>query len=182
MLRGLLPLLATQYAGLSEAQTGVIYTVSTLVVIFAGPLFGWLSDNVSQRLVLMVRGIANTFSSIVFLASPTLTGITMGKTVDDLGKAAFKPAWGALIADVASLDKNRRARTIGFMCLSEDAGEIAGPVLAGFLWSAWGVPAVLGIRVLLALVTEVYATTLVGFLNTQQRTESFSEALAATRT
>src|SRR5438034_4096172 len=58
MLRGLLPILATQYAGLSEAQTGVIYTVSTLVVIFAGQLFGWLSDNLSQRRVMMVRGIA----------------------------------------------------------------------------------------------------------------------------
>jgi len=182
MLRGLLPILATQYAGLSEAQTGVIYTVSMLVVIFAGPLFGWLSDNVSQRLVLMVRGIANTFSSILFLASPNLTGIAMGKTVDDLGKAAFKPAWGALMADVSSLDKNRRARTIGFMCLGEDAGEIAGPVLAGFLWSVWGVPVVLGVRVLLALLTEVYATMLVGFINRQQRMEGFSVTLAATRT
>jgi len=182
MLRGLLPILATQYAGLSEAETGVIYTVSMLVVIFAGPLFGWLSDNVSQRLVLMVRGIANTFSSILFLASPNLTGIAMGKTVDDLGKAAFKPAWGALMADVSSLDKNRRARTIGFMCLGEDAGEIAGPVLAGFLWSVWGVPVVLGVRVLLALLTEVYATMLVGFINRQQRMEGFSVTLAATRT
>ena len=182
MLRGLLPLLATQYAGLSEAQTGIIYTVSTLVVIFAGPLFGWLSDNVSQRLVLMVRGIANTFSSILFLASPSLAGIALGKAVDDLGKAAFKPAWGALMADVSSLDKKRRARTISFMCLGEDAGEIAGPVLAGFLWSAWGVPVVLGIRVLLALVTEVYATTLVGFLNKQRRMEGFSVAIAATPT
>ena len=178
MLRGLLPILATQYAGL----TGIIYTVSTLLVIFGGPLFGWLSDNVSQKLVLMVRGIANTFSSILFLASPNLAGIAFGKAVDDLGKAAFKPAWGALMADVSSLDKTRRARTISFLCLGEDAGEIAGPVLAGFLWSAWGVPVVLGVRVLLALLTEVYATTLVGFLNRQQRMEAFSVAIAATRT
>src|SRR5256712_9034958 len=68
MLRGLLPILATQYAGLSEAQTGIIYTVSTLVVIFAGPLFGWLSDNVSKKLVLMVRDIANTLSSHMLFA------------------------------------------------------------------------------------------------------------------
>src|SRR5213080_2908610 len=178
MLRGLLPILATQYAGLSEAQTGIIYTVSTLLVIFGGPLFGWLSDNVSQKLVLMVRGIANTFSSILFLASPNLAGIAFSKAVDDLGKAAFKPAWGALMADVSSLDKTRRARTISFLCLGEDAGE----VLAGFLWSAWGVPVVLGVRVLLALLTEVYATALVGFLNRQQRMEAFSVAIAATRT
>ncbi len=162
MLRGLLPILATQYAGLSEAETGVIYTVSTLAVLFAGPLFGWLSDNVSQKLVLMVRGVANTLSSILFIALPNLAGIALGKAVDDVGKAAFKPAWGALMADVSNLDRKRRARTIGFMCMGEDAGEIGGPIVAGLIWSIWGVPVVLAVRIVLALVTEIYATVLIG--------------------
>jgi len=169
MLRGLLPILATQYAGLSEAETGIVYTASTLVVMFSGPLFGWLSDNVSQKLVLMIRGVANTLSSILFLALPNLAGITLGKAVDDVGKAAFKPAWGALMADVSSLDGSRRAQTIGFLCMGEDAGEIAGPVIAGFLWSLWGVPVVLGVRMVLAILTEIYATSLVGSLNARHR-------------
>ena len=169
MLRGLLPILATEYAGLSEAQTGVIYTVSTLAVLFAGPLFGWLSDNVSQKLVLMVRGVANTLSSLLFIALPNLAGIALGKAVDDVGKAAFKPAWGALMADVSSLDGSRRAQTIGFLCMGEDAGEIAGPVIAGFLWSLWGVPVVLGVRMVLAILTEIYATSLVGSLDARRR-------------
>jgi MFS family permease len=169
MLRGLLPILATQYAGLSEAETGIVYTASTLVVMFSGPLFGWLSDNVSQTLVLMVRGVANTLSSILFLALPNLAGITLGKAVDDVGKAAFKPAWGALMADVSSLDGSRRAQTIGFLCMGEDAGEIAGPIIAGFLWSLWGVPVVLGVRMVLAILTEIYATSLVGSLDARRR-------------
>src|SRR5207245_5575569 len=160
MLRGLLPILATQYAGLTEVETGVVYTVSTLAVMFSGPLFGWLSDNVSQKLVLMVRGIANTLSSILFVAFPNLAGIALGKVVDDVGKAAFKPAWGALMADVSSFEKKRRTQVISLMCLAEDAGEIGGPILAGLLWSAWGVPVVLGVRILLALVTDAYATRL----------------------
>jgi len=171
MLRGLLPILATQYAGLSETETGVVYTASTLVVLFSGPLFGLLSDNVSQKLVLMVRGIANTLSSILFVALPNLAGITLGKVVDDVGKAAFKPAWGALMADVSSFEKKRRTQIISLMCLAEDAGEIGGPILAGLLWSAWGVPVVLGVRILLALITEVYATVLIASMNTRRRFE-----------
>jgi MFS family permease len=169
MLRGLLPILATQYAGLSEAQTGVVYTASTVVVTFSGPLFGWLSDNVSQKLVLMVRGIANTLSSILFVALPNLAGITLGKVVDDVGKAAFKPAWGALMADVSSLEKKRRTQIMGLMCLAEDAGEIGGPILAGVLWSTWGVPVVLGVRIVLALVTEIYATVLMSSMKRRQK-------------
>src|SRR5438034_4817531 len=171
MLRGLLPILATQYAGLSETETGVVYTASTLVVMFSGPLFGWLSDNVSQKLVLMVRGIANTLSSILFVALPNLAGITLGKVVDDVGKAAFKPAWGALMADVSSFEKKRRTQIISLMCLAEDAGEIGGPILAGLLWSAGGVPVVLGVRILLAVITEVYATVLIASMNTRRRFE-----------
>ncbi len=64
MLNGLFPVLATEYAGLSQAQTGVIYAVSTCAIVFGGPAFGWLSDNVSRKLVLTVRGVANTLSSI----------------------------------------------------------------------------------------------------------------------
>src|SRR5436189_1946465 len=171
MLRGLLPILATQYAGLSETETGVVFTVSTFVVMFSGPLFGWLSDNVSQKLVLMVRGIANTLSSILFVALPSRAGITLGKVVDDVGKAAFKPGWGALMADVSRFEKRRRAQIISYMCLAEDAGEIGGPILASLLWSAWGVPVVLGVRILLALITEVYANVLLASMATRRELE-----------
>jgi MFS family permease len=51
MLSALFPVLAVEYAGLSAAQAGLLYSVSALFAL-AGPLFGWLSDNVSRRLVL----------------------------------------------------------------------------------------------------------------------------------
>ena len=171
MLRGLLPILATQYAHLTEAQTGVIYTVSSLVVIVSGPLFGWLSDNVSQTLVLTVRSIANTVSSLFFVAFPNLLGISVGKAVDDLGKAAFKPAWGALMTDVSRLDRKRRGQTIGWMSTAEDAGEIGGPILAGLIWNTWGIPTVMGVRVLLAIGTEVYTSILMASLKRRRELE-----------
>ncbi len=121
MLNGLFPVLATEYAGLSKAQAGLVYAVSTLVTIFSGPIFGWLSDNVSRKLVLMVRGVANTFSSILYVVAPTFAGIGVAKTLDDMGKAAFRPAWGALMAQISSFDKRNRARTMSWMSMGEDA-------------------------------------------------------------
>ena len=164
MLHGLFPLLATEYAGLSEAEAGLIYMISTVVILVSGPLFGWLSDNVSRKLVLMVRGGTNTFSSLIFLAAPNFPGIAAAKFVDDMGKAAFRPAWGALMAQFANFDKKRRARTMSLMSMGDDAGEIAGPILAGFLWSTWGIPIMLGARILLAVITEIYAVALAGSL------------------
>jgi MFS family permease len=160
MLHNLFPVLAVEYAGLTVAQAGLIYTLSIPVVIISGPLFGWISDNLSRNFVLFVRGAANIFSSIIYVAFPSFIGITSGKLIDDMGKAAFRPAWGALMSHVSGFNKKRRARTIGYLSFGEGLGEIVGPILAGFLWNAWGITVVVAARVLLALINEVYAITL----------------------
>src|SRR2546427_11264425 len=157
MVNGLFPVLATEYAAFSTAQVGVVYAVSTLVTIFSGPIFGWLSDNVSRKLVLMVRGVANTLSSVLYGVAPTFAGIGVAKTLDGMGKAAFCPSWGALMAQVSSFDKRHRARTMSWMSMGEDAGGALAPMLAGFLWGTWGITALMGSRVLLAIITEAYA-------------------------
>lgn len=171
MMTSLFPILATEYGKLTEAQTGLIFSISTIVVLFAGPFFGWLADNVSNKLVLMIRGISNLLSSLAFLFFPSFIGIGIGKIADDSGKAAFRPAWGSLMAHVSSLDKKRRAQTMNWMTMGEDAGDIVGPILAGFLWSTWGIAFALGARALLAVITEIYAITLAGSLVKPQDTD-----------
>nr|MBA2530443.1 MFS transporter [Euzebyales bacterium] len=156
MLSNLFPVLATEYAGLSEAQTGLVYLISPALVL-SGPGFGWLSDHVGRKPVLMVRSVANIASSLLYLAAPSFVGMAAGRAADDLGKAAFRPAWGSLMAHVASFDRRRRARTMGLISMGDDAGEIVGPILAGLLWSTWGVAVLLLARVGLAVATEIYA-------------------------
>jgi len=52
--------------------------------------------------------------------------------------------------------------------MGEDAGEVVGPIAAGFLWTTCGIPVMLGARVLLAIVTEVYAAVLARSLERQE--------------
>jgi len=155
MLSALFPILATQYAGLSPAVAGLLYAVSGVIALL-GPAFGWVSDNVSRKLVLQFRSIANVASSAIYLVAPGFAGFAAGKALDDAGKAAFKPAWGALMAEASELDRGRRAQMIGYMSSGEDAGEMSGPLLAGALWSLGGPPAVLVTRIALAIGAECY--------------------------
>ena len=156
MLHGLFPVLAVEYAGLSEAETGLVYMVSTIVILCAGPAFGWLSDYVSRTLVLTVRSIGNTLSSAIYLFSPTWAGFLLGKAIDDAGKAAFHPAWGSLMAQMSAREPHKRARMMALMRVSEDAGTVVAPVIAGLLWSAWGAGALLGARIGIAVLAELY--------------------------
>lgn len=162
MMNNLFPVLATEYAHLTPGQAGWIYTFGPLVTIVGGPLFGWLADNVSHRLVLLVRGFANICSSLLFIFVPTFAGLAVGSSVDALGKAAFRPAWGAMMARAASLDRPRRARVMSYFGLGEGIGETVGPMLGGFLWQHWGVAAMLGVRVGMAVIAEIYALLVAG--------------------
>jgi MFS family permease len=160
MLSNLFPLLATEYGGLTLAQAGAAQAIGSAIAIASGPVFGWLHDHVSEKLVLTTRSAANVLSSAAYLVFPSFAGVTVATGVDAAGKAAFRPAWGAMMARVAGQDRRSRARTVSWMCMGEDAGGVFGPVLAGLLWTGWGVPAVLGARVLLAIVTEVYTVAI----------------------
>jgi glutathione synthase/RimK-type ligase-like ATP-grasp enzyme/MFS family permease len=163
MLTNLFPIFAVEYAGLTEAQAGLIYGLSALMAL-TGPAFGWLSDNVSRKLVLSVRSAANVLSSVIYWVAPSVGGLAVGRALDDGGKAAYRPAWGALMAHVSGFDRRRRARAMGYMSSGEDAGEITGPILASALWSTWGVAALLSVRIALAIATELYTVALTGSL------------------
>ena len=113
-----------------------LYVFST-AMSFSGPLWGWLADRVSLKLVLGVRAIGNVFSSLVWLLFPSYAGLVIGKVADDAGKAAFRPAWGAVMAKVAALDPARRTRTLAIMSTAEDAGEFGAPILAGVIWTTF---------------------------------------------
>jgi MFS family permease len=160
MLSGLFPVIATEYAHLTKAQAGIVYTISTLITIVAGPVFGWLADHVSNKLVLAVRSVANTLSSLLYLIVPSFIGIGVARSVDDMGKAAFRPAWGALMAQISGTDKANRARTMSWLSMGEDAGGVAAPILAGLLWNTWGIAALMTGRIVMAIVTEIYAMKL----------------------
>lgn len=152
----LFPVIAKKYLGLGPAQIGIVMLASTVVFLAAGPAFGWVSDNVSRKLVLMVRSVANTVASLLYLALPGFAGAITAKSMDDLGKSAFRPAWGSVMAEVASRDRARRARVMALIDVGEDAGDAIAPTLAGVLLGLGGLPVMLGVRVLLAVITEIW--------------------------
>jgi MFS family permease len=157
MMQGLFPILATQYAHLSEGQAGLAVSASSVAVLVAGPLFGWLSDHVSRKLALGARSAANTLSSVLYIVAPTFGGFMTAKLVDDAGKAAFRPTWGAILAEVSDVDPERRAQTMTFVDSAFSLGEVVGPMLAGLLLAFTGIPGMLAARAILSLATEAHA-------------------------
>ncbi len=59
------------------------------------------------------------------------------------------------MAGVARQDGDHWPRVMAWLSVGEDAGEVAGPMVAGLVWSAWGVPALLVFRILVAIGAEL---------------------------
>lgn len=164
MVHGLFPVLATEYVGLNEAQAGVIYSLSAAVFLITGPVFGWVIDRHGRLPGIAWRSAANVGSSVLYLASPTFAGLAAARSVDDSGKAAFKPAWASAVAEIAAADKPRRGRRLGALDTSQSVGEAIGPALAGFLWQTGGIVALFGVRIAIAVVAEIAALRVFGEL------------------
>jgi MFS family permease len=160
MMLGLFPIIATQYAHLTEGQAGVAASMSTVAILIAGPLFGWLSDHVDRKIVLGARSFANTVSSLLYILFPSFNGFVVARVIDDTGKAAFKPTWGAILATVSDSHPAHRARTMTLLDSAYTLGEIIAPLMAGFLLSGYGIVAMLSVRAALAVVAEIQTAQL----------------------
>jgi MFS family permease len=80
------------------------------------------------------------------------------------------------MAHVSDYAPQRRAQTMSWMLLGEDAGAIAGPIVAGLLWTTWGLPIMLGARVVLAIGTELYTIYLTRSLESQTRSRAIVDS------
>jgi MFS family permease len=158
MVGGLFPLIVAAQTGLGKAEIGLIYAASTVVIVVLGPYFGWLADHISRNGVLAIRSIANVLSSVFYMVLPGFWGMTAARMVDDAGKAAFVPAWGAMMSEIAkSDDKRERARRLSYLDTAESIGEAMGPVIASTLWQHGGILWLFVARIVIAICAETYA-------------------------
>jgi serine/threonine-protein kinase len=135
----------------------------TVVPLVFGPYFGWLADRIGTGKVVAMRSASNIVTSLLFWVTPwfmgtALLGVFMGlaRGIDEIGKAAFKPTWGAIAAKVSSFNPANRSRSMGIMEGGVDASDLTFPVLAGLLLQYASLGVLMIIRALLAVVGEIY--------------------------
>lgn len=135
----------------------------TIIPLVFGPSFGWLADRIGAGKVIALRSIANLATSALFWITPwfagtALLGVMMGlaRGVDEIGKAAFKPTWGAIAAKVSSYNLASRSKTMGIMEGGVDASDLTFPVLAGLLLQYFSLGVLMAVRAALAIIAEIY--------------------------
>ena len=127
--------------GFSEMEINTVVSISAAMFIIFTPFWGRLSDRIGRKSVLLVGLTGYVLSNIIFLysASIGLLGYVSGiflllillasRSINSAVGAASRPATGAYVADVTSLEE--RSSGMGKFGAANNIGTILGPVLVG---------------------------------------------------
>lgn len=132
MIFPLLPDFLTRTLHAGPAALGLVEGVAEATASLTKALSGWWSDRARRRKPLVVAGysIAAVARPLIGLAS-TWTQVLVIRFADRVGKGIRTSPRDALLADM--VPAGQRGRAFGLQRAMDNAGAVAGPLLAAFL-------------------------------------------------
>ncbi len=176
MIFPLLPLLLASLPGAPAAALGVIEGVAEATAAAVKVVSGRLSDRAARRKPLVVAGytVSSAVRPLVALAA-IWPHVLLVRFLDRIGKGVRSAPRDALIAEVTPPD--RRGAAYGLHRAMDNAGAVAGPLLAAALLGLLALP----LRTVLALSVVPAALALLVLVLGVRETPRPAAAAAAVR-
>lgn len=122
-----LPLYAEEL-GASDFQVASILTVYALAQLLFLPLWGWISDRIGRRPVILVSLLGTVASFLLLAVAESIATIYWARILAGFFAASIGTAQ-AVVTDVTA--PSERARGMGLIGAAFGAGMVVGPVLGG---------------------------------------------------
>lgn len=116
--------------GATGIAVGAVVGVYSIMQFFFAPIWGWLSDRVGRRPVILVSLTASCTGYLLFAFSHSLTVLFVSRVIAGIGGANIATAQ-AYISDVTSPEN--RAKGMGIIGAAFGLGFILGPPMSGGL-------------------------------------------------
>jgi MFS family permease len=127
----------TTIAGASAALLGMVEGLADLSAASLNYLAGWLSDRTGKRKVFALAGYGfSTLAKIILLISSAVSGLSVFRVIERLGKSFRGPPRDAWLSAVA--DKDIRGYAFGVHKALDKSGAVLGPLVAYGLLSWLG--------------------------------------------
>ena len=128
-----LPLMARRL-GAGPVQVGLILTIYALAQLLFLPVWGWFSDRIGRRPVILVSLLGTALSFALLAVAESLAVIYVSRALAGFFAASIGTAQ-AVVTDVTG--PRERARGMGIIGAAFGAGFVVGPALGGSL-AEWG--------------------------------------------
>jgi len=128
---GLLPIYMVE-SGLSNTYIGIIFSFLSLVGVFTSTIFGYLSDKIGRKMVLITGSLCFVAgSTILVILEPTIINFTLATITYGLGYSAINAAGPAYLSDITAIED--RGGAIGLFNSASSLGWGIGPIFSGII-------------------------------------------------
>jgi MFS family permease len=121
--------------GRSASQWGVLSAAFFLAMVFAEPIWGWISDRIGIVVPLLISRLASAALIPVFALTADMGVLTIVQALRGVAEIVMPPL--ARTALSQSLGSDRKAMGMGVFQSCQFAGMGLGSLLAGYLVGRW---------------------------------------------
>ena len=128
MTQLLMPIYLTEL-GASVGQVGLVFTVTSVVILFLQILGGWISDSIGRLRAIAIGSLGGVFGFILMLIAPNWQWMLLALSINQIPYALVGPSFSAFIAENSTLEN--RGRVYGLTDTIYQITGIVGPPLGG---------------------------------------------------
>lgn len=131
----LMPLYLTDL-GASVGQVGLVFTLTSVVILLLQILGGWISDSIGRLRAIAIGSVGGVLGFLFMLLAPSWEWMLLALSVNQIPYALVGPSFSAFIAE-NSTDENR-GKVYGLTSTIYQVVGVIGPPLGGFLAGMYG--------------------------------------------
>jgi EmrB/QacA subfamily drug resistance transporter len=162
--------IALPQIGLELHQTSGVDWVITAYLLAVGvvqPATGWLADRVGRKAVFLSSLAIFTIGSLLSALAPDLPILVLTRILQGLGGGAIFPVGMAMVYE--QFPPDRRGMAMGIWSLGIIAAPALGPVLGGFIVTAWSWRLLFLINVPIGLIGLLVGSRVLRFAGFHER-------------
>ena len=131
----LMPIYLTQL-GANIGQVGLVFTLTSVVILVLQILGGWISDFIGRLRAIAIGSVGGIIGFVALLLAPTWQWMLVALAIHQIPYALVGPSFSPFIAENST--EENRGRVYGITSTIYQVTGVVGPGLGGLLVGAWG--------------------------------------------
>jgi MFS family permease len=122
--------------GASVGQVGLVFTLTSVVILFLQIFGGWISDSIGRLKAIAIGSLGGVLSFIAMIVAPSWHWMLLALAMNQVPYALVGPSFSAFIAENST--EENRGRVYGITDTLYQIVGVIGPPLGGFLAGTYG--------------------------------------------
>ncbi|MEW6716366.1 MAG: MFS transporter [Chloroflexota bacterium] len=131
----LMPIYLTEL-GASVGQVGLVFTISSVVILILQIMGGWISDSIGRLRAIAIGSLGGILGFLAMLLAPTWQWMLVALMIYQFPFALVGPSFQAFIAEHST--EENRGKVYGVTTTIYQITGVVGPPLGGFLAGVFG--------------------------------------------